>query len=67
MMTYVPADVFDWGHYLGKGDFIGAPVSCFKHVSDARMERKGNFSNLYSGFMIGFAGCYNEIIWNCYP
>ncbi|XP_024920367.1 MBT domain-containing protein 1-like isoform X3 [Cynoglossus semilaevis] len=27
------SNVFDWGHYLGKGDFIGAPVSCFKHVS----------------------------------
>ncbi|XP_028268103.1 MBT domain-containing protein 1-like isoform X2 [Parambassis ranga] len=25
-------DVFDWGRYLGDGDVMGAPVSCFKHV-----------------------------------
>ncbi|KAM9346601.1 MBT domain-containing protein 1-like [Symphorus nematophorus] len=28
----VPLDVFDWGRYLGDGDVMGAPVSCFKHV-----------------------------------
>ncbi|XP_029944822.1 MBT domain-containing protein 1-like [Salarias fasciatus] len=27
-----PADVFDWGRYLGDGEVAGAPVSCFKHV-----------------------------------
>uniref|UniRef100_I3JS36 FCS-type domain-containing protein n=1 Tax=Oreochromis niloticus TaxID=8128 RepID=I3JS36_ORENI len=24
--------LFDWGRYLGDGDVMGAPVSCFKHV-----------------------------------
>ena len=28
----VMVEVFDWGRYLGDGDVIGAPVSCFKHV-----------------------------------
>ncbi|XP_073350681.1 MBT domain-containing protein 1-like [Pagrus major] len=28
----IMVEVFDWGRYLGDGDMIGAPVSCFKHV-----------------------------------
>ncbi|XP_045899488.1 MBT domain-containing protein 1-like [Micropterus dolomieu] len=28
----VTVEVFDWGRYLGDGDVMGAPVSCFKHV-----------------------------------
>ncbi|XP_069381600.1 MBT domain-containing protein 1-like isoform X2 [Paralichthys olivaceus] len=28
----VTVDMFDWGRYLGDGDAMGAPVSCFKHV-----------------------------------
>uniref|UniRef100_A0A671WD75 FCS-type domain-containing protein n=1 Tax=Sparus aurata TaxID=8175 RepID=A0A671WD75_SPAAU len=28
----IMVEVFDWGRYLGDGDVIGAPVSCFKHV-----------------------------------
>ncbi|AWP19502.1 putative MBT domain-containing protein 1-like [Scophthalmus maximus] len=28
----VTVDMFDWGHYLGDGDVMGASVSCFKHV-----------------------------------
>ncbi|KAL6457701.1 hypothetical protein MHYP_G00346640 [Metynnis hypsauchen] len=28
----VPLDSFDWGNYIGSGDLMGAPVSCFKHV-----------------------------------
>uniref|UniRef100_A0AAR2JLR4 FCS-type domain-containing protein n=1 Tax=Pygocentrus nattereri TaxID=42514 RepID=A0AAR2JLR4_PYGNA len=24
--------IFDWGNYIGSGDLMGAPVSCFKHV-----------------------------------
>ncbi|XP_072531823.1 MBT domain-containing protein 1-like isoform X2 [Salminus brasiliensis] len=28
----VPLDSFDWGNYIGNGDMMGAPVSCFKHV-----------------------------------
>ncbi|KAL7829160.1 hypothetical protein AOLI_G00300450 [Acnodon oligacanthus] len=28
----VPLDSFDWGNYIGSGDMVGAPVSCFKHV-----------------------------------
>ncbi|XP_068193631.1 MBT domain-containing protein 1-like isoform X2 [Antennarius striatus] len=28
----VPVELFDWGRYLGDGDVLGAPVSCFKHV-----------------------------------
>uniref|UniRef100_A0AAQ5XM08 FCS-type domain-containing protein n=1 Tax=Amphiprion ocellaris TaxID=80972 RepID=A0AAQ5XM08_AMPOC len=28
----VSVEVFDWGRYLGGGDVMGAPVSCFKHV-----------------------------------
>ncbi|XP_061567475.1 MBT domain-containing protein 1-like [Cololabis saira] len=27
-----PTEAFDWGRYLGDGDVMGAPVSCFKHV-----------------------------------
>uniref|UniRef100_A0A672F4U5 FCS-type domain-containing protein n=1 Tax=Salarias fasciatus TaxID=181472 RepID=A0A672F4U5_SALFA len=30
--SVTPADVFDWGRYLGDGEVAGAPVSCFKHV-----------------------------------
>uniref|UniRef100_A0A3Q0QWJ3 Mbt domain containing 1 n=1 Tax=Amphilophus citrinellus TaxID=61819 RepID=A0A3Q0QWJ3_AMPCI len=28
----VSVEVFDWGRYLGDGEVMGAPVSCFKHV-----------------------------------
>ncbi|XP_041942104.1 MBT domain-containing protein 1 isoform X2 [Alosa sapidissima] len=30
--TAVPVEGFDWGRYIGSGDMVGAPVSCFKHV-----------------------------------
>uniref|UniRef100_A0A3P9B6L6 Mbt domain containing 1 n=1 Tax=Maylandia zebra TaxID=106582 RepID=A0A3P9B6L6_9CICH len=28
----VSMELFDWGRYLGDGDVMGAPVSCFQHV-----------------------------------
>uniref|UniRef100_A0AAY4C675 FCS-type domain-containing protein n=1 Tax=Denticeps clupeoides TaxID=299321 RepID=A0AAY4C675_9TELE len=28
----VPVEGFDWGNYIGNGEMVGAPVSCFKHV-----------------------------------
>lgn len=32
-LSVVPAESFDWGRYLCSNNTIGAPVSCFKHVS----------------------------------
>lgn len=29
----VPAETFEWGRYICSKNTIGAPVSCFKHVS----------------------------------
>lgn len=32
-LSVVPAESFDWGRYLCSNNTVGAPVSCFKHVS----------------------------------
>lgn len=32
-LTVVPAESFDWGRYICSNNTVGAPVSCFKHVS----------------------------------
>lgn len=33
----VSMELFDWGRYLGDGDVMGAPVSCFQHVGTSRV------------------------------
>uniref|UniRef100_A0A8C4TN50 Mbt domain containing 1 n=1 Tax=Erpetoichthys calabaricus TaxID=27687 RepID=A0A8C4TN50_ERPCA len=30
--TVVPVEGFDWGRYINSNNFVGAPVTCFKHV-----------------------------------
>lgn len=37
--TVTPAESFDWGQYICSNNTAGAPVSCFKHVSEARLTR----------------------------
>lgn len=32
-LAVVPAESFDWGRYICSNNTTGAPVSCFKHVS----------------------------------
>ena len=29
----VPVEDFNWGQYICSNNLVGAPVSCFKHVS----------------------------------
>uniref|UniRef100_A0A8C8FPW0 FCS-type domain-containing protein n=1 Tax=Oncorhynchus tshawytscha TaxID=74940 RepID=A0A8C8FPW0_ONCTS len=36
--TVIPVKGFDWGRYIGTGDINGAPVGCFKHVSNAQLK-----------------------------
>uniref|UniRef100_A0A8C4TKA4 Mbt domain containing 1 n=1 Tax=Erpetoichthys calabaricus TaxID=27687 RepID=A0A8C4TKA4_ERPCA len=30
--VFVPVEGFDWGRYINSNNFVGAPVTCFKHV-----------------------------------
>lgn len=36
-VTVTPAEIFDWGQYICSNNTAGAPVSCFKHVSEPRL------------------------------
>lgn len=36
-VTVTPAESFDWGQYICSNNTAGAPVSCFKHVSEPRL------------------------------
>lgn len=33
VLLVAPAETFDWGKYICSNNTVGAPVSCFKHVS----------------------------------
>lgn len=38
VVAVIPVKGFDWGRYIGTGDINGAPVGCFKHVSNAQLK-----------------------------
>lgn len=42
-VTVTPAESFDWGQYICSNNTAGAPVSCFKHVSEPRLTRVAVF------------------------
>lgn len=44
-VTVTPAESFDWGQYICSNNTAGAPVSCFKHVSDPRLALRRDWSN----------------------
>lgn len=41
--SVVTAESFDWGKYICSNNVVGAPVSCFKHVSRSWMTWGSDF------------------------
>lgn len=47
VLLVVPVETFDWGKYICSNNTVGAPVSCFKHVSKTWIRRWFMISSFY--------------------
>lgn len=66
-LEVVPTESFDWGRYICSNNTTGAPVSCFKHVSQSVVvlvltPDLSPFSEVILPSPLGFLGPYGEML-----